>query len=269
MSVAAKVIRSAKDPKVIDFIRLSTEKRLRYAWKKTIVSSPTLITELGQKFEFDDIMLDKKPKSPIPVRHKNLYVFTPDIICKIGQLKHSNAGILATLPIPAPVSVETFEPNKWLILDGIDDLGELGTIIRSAVAFDWEGVWLTHTCGDPFDPVCIRASQGAVFSLPYRVGSIHNAIKHARRFPNTSKYRVGEGEFVNGRLDMDGPNTIYKDTPICIMVQKCQKDTIRPNDFKTVSVGEVEHVDRMPIGISASSVMMALNNRYSNTDRIS
>lgn len=57
--MAVRVIRSLKDPVVVDFLRLSTEKKLRYAWKKCIVSSPTLIDELAGKYVFNNSVLVK------------------------------------------------------------------------------------------------------------------------------------------------------------------------------------------------------------------
>lgn len=260
MTSGVKVIRSLKDPKAADFIRLSLDKGLRYSWKKTIISTPTLISDLGKRFEFEDLILDKKPKDTIPFKYKNLHVFTPDIICRIGQLKNSRAGILATLPIPPPVSVETFEPKKWLILDGISDLGDLGAIIRSAAAFDWTGIWLTHTCGDPFDPVCIRASQGALFSLPYRIGSIQNAMKHARRDPSILKLRVIEG---SDGGDLSGPNDPTRHSSICLLVQKPYTDSIKPSDFQALRMDGVEHPSKMPIAITASAAMMSVGGHSS------
>jgi hypothetical protein len=49
-NMSLRVVRSLKDPTVIDFLRLSSDKKLRYAWKKCIVSSPALIDELSSKY---------------------------------------------------------------------------------------------------------------------------------------------------------------------------------------------------------------------------
>ena len=50
--MAHRVVRSLKDPLVIDFLRLSNEKKLRYAWRKCIISSHTLIEELAARYAF-------------------------------------------------------------------------------------------------------------------------------------------------------------------------------------------------------------------------
>ncbi|CBZ52397.1 conserved hypothetical protein [Neospora caninum Liverpool] len=56
-------------------------------------------------------------------------------------------------------------------------LGMLGTILRSAAALQWQGVWLLPQCPDVFNPLGIRASQGALFWLPYRRGSWDEFVK--------------------------------------------------------------------------------------------
>nr|XP_043616878.1 uncharacterized tRNA/rRNA methyltransferase YsgA isoform X2 [Erigeron canadensis] len=63
--------------------------------------------------------------------------------------------------------------SKWfrsayriLVLDGIQDPGNLGTLLRSAVAFGWDGAFLLPGCCDPFNEKALRASRGASFQLP-------------------------------------------------------------------------------------------------------
>jgi TrmH family RNA methyltransferase len=51
-------------------------------------------------------------------------------------------------------------------LDGVQDPGNVGTIIRLAAAFDVAGVLLLPGCADAFGPKAIRASAGAILSVP-------------------------------------------------------------------------------------------------------
>jgi TrmH family RNA methyltransferase len=51
-------------------------------------------------------------------------------------------------------------------LDGVQDPGNVGTIVRLAAAFDAAGVALLPGCADPFGPKAIRASVGAILSVP-------------------------------------------------------------------------------------------------------
>jgi RNA methyltransferase, TrmH family len=51
-------------------------------------------------------------------------------------------------------------------LDGVQDPGNVGTIIRLAAAFDAAGVLLLPGCADAFGPKAIRASVGAILTVP-------------------------------------------------------------------------------------------------------
>ena len=55
--------------------------------------------------------------------------------------------------------------NRILILENIQDPGNLGTIIRSAVAFNIDTIILSNDCVDIYNPKVIRASQGMIFHI--------------------------------------------------------------------------------------------------------
>ncbi|XP_040378121.1 uncharacterized tRNA/rRNA methyltransferase YsgA isoform X2 [Oryza brachyantha] len=61
--------------------------------------------------------------------------------------------------------------NRILVLDGIQDPGNLGTLIRSACAFRWDGVFLLPACCDPFNEKALRAARGASLQLPVVSGN--------------------------------------------------------------------------------------------------
>ncbi|KAI8027684.1 putative tRNA/rRNA methyltransferase slr1673 [Camellia lanceoleosa] len=62
-------------------------------------------------------------------------------------------------------------PHRILVLDGIQDPGNVGTLLRSALAFKWGGAFLLPSCCDPFNDKALRASQGASFQLPIVSGT--------------------------------------------------------------------------------------------------
>jgi TrmH family RNA methyltransferase len=56
----------------------------------------------------------------------------------------------------------------------VGDPGNVGTIVRSALAFGATSVVLGPGCADPFGPKAVRASMGAIFQVPVaRVASVH------------------------------------------------------------------------------------------------
>ncbi len=55
--------------------------------------------------------------------------------------------------------------NKLLVLDGVQDPGNLGTIIRSAVAFNFDTIILSNDTVDMYNPKVIRSTQGMLFHI--------------------------------------------------------------------------------------------------------
>lgn len=60
--------------------------------------------------------------------------------------------------------VGKIEGNKILALDGVQDPGNMGTIIRSSVAFNVDTIILSKECVDLYNSKVIRASQGMIFN---------------------------------------------------------------------------------------------------------
>ena len=70
------------------------------------------------------------------------------------------------------------EGKRWLVLDGVQDPGNVGTIWRAADAFGADGLVLCGGCADPWNPKTVRATMGAVFRLPvYECGLEETAEK--------------------------------------------------------------------------------------------
>ena len=67
--------------------------------------------------------------------------------------------------LPEPQNID--DKNFVLILDQVQDPGNLGTLLRTSLALGWEGVIATPGTVDFFNDKALRASQGAIFRLPY------------------------------------------------------------------------------------------------------
>jgi TrmH family RNA methyltransferase len=78
-------------------------------------------------------------------------------------------GVLHTLPLPAepPLPPRGAPPGFVLALDRLQDPGNLGTLLRTALAAGVEEVWLAEGA-DPYQPKVLRASAGAALALPLR-----------------------------------------------------------------------------------------------------
>lgn len=72
-------------------------------------------------------------------------------------------GALFTVALPEVQPPETLSGKHYLVLDGVQDPGNVGTILRTADAFDCDGVFLVNACADLYNPKTARATMGAIF----------------------------------------------------------------------------------------------------------
>ena len=71
--------------------------------------------------------------------------------------------------------------NKILLLDGVQDPGNLGTIIRSAVAFHVDMIYVGKNSVDVYNPKVIRSSQGMIFKVPIQVVALEEIIPELKK----------------------------------------------------------------------------------------
>ena len=76
-------------------------------------------------------------------------------------------GMAAVVPIPKPREETALAGDgNLLLLDRIQDPGNLGTLLRTAEAAGFQAALLMKGCGDPFAPKVVRAAAGTLFRLP-------------------------------------------------------------------------------------------------------
>lgn len=80
------------------------------------------------------------------------------------------SGMLAVLDLPVYALAEILaRPGPVLLLAGVNDPGNAGTLLRSAEAFGAAGALFGRGGADPFSPKVVRAAMGALFRLPVAV----------------------------------------------------------------------------------------------------
>lgn len=72
-----------------------------------------------------------------------------------------------------------FEVGNTLILDNVQDPGNVGTMLRSAKAFGFKNILLGEGTADLYNPKVLRAMQGVNFHLNIAQGSIEEYLEHS------------------------------------------------------------------------------------------
>jgi TrmH family RNA methyltransferase len=91
-----------------------------------------------------------------------------DVLAKVSALGSGSRelGIFEERWAPAPVG------PLCVYLHGVGDPGNVGAVLRSAHAFGAGSVVLGRDCADPFGPKAVRASMGAIFTVPVVRGGV-------------------------------------------------------------------------------------------------
>lgn len=88
-----------------------------------------------------------------------------DVMASVSPMK-TPQGVMFTVRLPSLTPPDALSPGRYVALDGVQDPGNVGTVLRTLDAFDGDGLLLLPGCADPFSPKTVRASMGAVFRRP-------------------------------------------------------------------------------------------------------
>ncbi len=174
----AKEISSLQHPLVKHLVRLRENREYRYACKRLALSGSKLIQELSSQMRLKTLFLEKGSTSVVEA--DEIYFVTPQILKKITGLENPEP---IAAEIEMPQNPDFKQVNFLLILDGISDPGNLGTLLRTARALGWDAAYLTTSSTDPYNEKAIRAAKGATFTLPWKSGSVeelHTLLQHKK-----------------------------------------------------------------------------------------
>ena len=157
----AERITSKTNPYVQHVRRLYAERKYRYACRAFVADGVKLVSEALRWGQPEAVLTQQGVDFPVPegLRHIEL----PEGLMKSVSRMEAPQGVLAVCRMPEPEPLR-LAPGM-LILDGIQDPGNLGTILRTADAFSVP-VLLSDGCADPYLEKTVRATMGSVFRSP-------------------------------------------------------------------------------------------------------
>lgn len=164
-----KRITSLQHPAVLHWVQLRLERAYREEKERVLIAGQKMVRELPL-----EVLITVEPSD---MAAKEKYIVSEAILKKITGLNQPD-GFAAEVLLPKP---QNLERKKFLvILDQIGDPGNLGTLLRTALALQWEGVIVTPGTVDLFNDKALRAGKGAQFHLPYarmtaeEMGQLHH-----------------------------------------------------------------------------------------------
>jgi TrmH family RNA methyltransferase len=96
------------------------------------------------------------------------------------------------------VEIDYNDYDHLLILDGVNDPGNLGTLIRTALGFNIDLIVLSKDTVDLYNSKSIRATQGAMFALPIIYRDLENELDLIKR---SNIKIIGTSLNTNNKLD--------------------------------------------------------------------
>lgn len=164
-----EIIRSRQNPLVKHLIKLAESRRERLKSQQTLLAGTHLVeAALEADWPLERVLVAEGEQGRaeisrlLPLLSCPVTALAPELFQAIEQAP-SPSGLLAQVKLPAPPARR--DTGCCLLLDGVQDPGNVGSILRTAVAAGIDQVWLTPGCADIWSPKVLRAGMGAHFQL--------------------------------------------------------------------------------------------------------
>lgn len=193
---------------------------------------------------------------------RELYVkdgFSFDIDFDYDNISCDVLNKIKTLPITNVIGVIEKPSNgilkgdKFILLDGVSDPGNLGTIVRSALAFNIDTLVIGDNCCDLYNDKVIRATEGAIFKMNIVIGNLDVVIESLKQ-NNISVY---------GTDVISGADIRSVDCNKIAIVMGNEGNGISKN-IKEVVDGNIyiktNNVESLNVGVATSIIMYEIMN---------
>jgi len=235
-------ITSLQNEKVKQWVKLQNKKERDKKGLFLIEGDHLLQEAIKRNCVIEIITINPYKEDNIPV-----YEVTKEIMKKISEQQHGTE-------IMAIVKKEqhSLKPGNILFLDGIQDPGNLGTMIRSAVAFSIENVVLSEDCVDLYNSKVIRSTEGMLFH-----SNIFRVTKKDFLEKIVKNYTILGTDVSNGK----DVTTMKIKKPYCLIIGnegKGMSDLARSycHDFLYIPMNK--SCESLNAGVSASILMYEL-----------
>lgn len=182
------IITSRKNEIVVKSKGLLSEKKLRdreglFAAEGFKLAQEAIAAGISAEYALVSETAEKKFPECAMLLKKSCRIFTvsDEVYLYLSEQKSPQGIFLAGKILDKSQNLDRIlENGKILMLDCVQDSGNLGTMLRTAEALGIEGAILGSGCADAWSPKTLRASMGSVFRLPLCCCDLHSAVDCAR-----------------------------------------------------------------------------------------
>ena len=153
-----EIITSLQNQQIKNARKLS-EKKYRDETKTFLIEGIHILEELKNTNLV--VQVFAREGTDVPVWLKEYTLVSEHIATSLSKTK-SGSDIFAIVKY---FESKEHRDQRVLLLDGIQDPGNMGTIIRTAYSFGFDAIYCSNSCVDIYNDKVIRATQGALFHL--------------------------------------------------------------------------------------------------------
>ena len=241
------LITSTDNKKIKEIVKLK-QKKYRNIENKFIIETENLIEEAYLENRLEEVYILENENISLKLDCP-IYEVTSKVMDKIKSVNTSKILGIAT-------KKENLEyiGKRYLMLDKVSDPGNLGTIIRSASAFDIDTIILYEDCCDVYNEKTIRATEGAIFKVNIITEDLEEAINNLKKL-NINIYRTD----VNAGKDI---TEISKDNFCIIMGNESNgvSEKIKNQVEKSVHI-KTNNVESLNVAVATSIILYELNKK--------
>ncbi|MBQ1675129.1 MAG: RNA methyltransferase [Oscillospiraceae bacterium] len=159
-------ITSRSNPLVKQLRALAVSADFRREQRQFLCDSPKLVEEaLRWGADVRTVVCTDHASLPELRQGVECVTVSESVMASVSPAK-TPQGVLCVCNLPDTALPSRLDGKRYVVLDGVQDPGNVGTVLRTADAFGADGLILLPGCADPFSPKTVRASMGAVFRCP-------------------------------------------------------------------------------------------------------
>jgi len=170
-----------KNQKVKQWKKLQTAKGRKEAGVYLIEGTHLLKEAIKAEAQIQDVIMTETfyQQSDLQLADEQIILVSPEILASLAQTE-TPQGVVAVVRIPGTTPVLDYK-GKYILLDQVQDPGNVGTIIRTADAAGYAGVFLGEGSVDLYNDKVLRSMQGSHFHLAVHRGDLQQLIPELKR----------------------------------------------------------------------------------------